>query len=137
MFGSTGRFRTHFREFSSKDTGRQRVKIPTRGIRIKLDQAAGLRTVRIWHGSGILAAHELGASIPPTTIRPVNRRVLGWGGTPAKRESFAAIVNRRGFTLRKRRTLEPAYYAQANAVLEILEAEYQKVLDTVPPALKT
>jgi hypothetical protein len=119
-------------------TGRRRTE-PTaqRGLRLRMDQAAGLRTVRVWHGSGILAAHELGSTIPPITLRPVSRRALAWGGTADRRERFARVIHRRGFTLRKRRTLEPAYLANASAVLDLLEEEYEKVLALAPPALRT
>jgi hypothetical protein len=118
-------------------TGRNRTLAGVRGIKVRRDQAAGVHTVRIWHGSGILAAHELGATIPPVTIKPMTRRVLGWGGTPAKRLHFAREVQRRSFTLRKRRTLEPAYLANTHAVLDLLEAEYEKVLATAPPERRT
>jgi hypothetical protein len=118
-------------------TGRNRTLTGVRGIKVRQDQAAGIRTVRIWHGSGILAAHELGATIPPVTIRPVTRRVLGWGGTPAQRLHFAREVQRRSFTLRKRRTLEPAYLATASAGVDLLEEEYAKLLALAPPALRT
>jgi hypothetical protein len=50
---------------------------------------------------------------------------------------FAREVQRRSFTLRKRRTLEPAYLANTHAVLDLLEAEYAKVLATAPPELRT
>jgi hypothetical protein len=118
-------------------TGKNRTLTGVRGIKVRRDQAAGVHTVRIWHGSGILAAHELGATIPPVTIRPVTRRVLGWGGTPGQRLHFAREVQRRSFTLRKRRTLEPAYLANTHAVLDLLEAEYAKVLALAPPELRT
>lgn len=118
-------------------TGRNRTFGGSRGIKVRQDQAAGIRTVRVWHGSGILAAHELGSTIPALTIKPRNHRVLAWGGTPGAREHFARVVSRRSFTLRKRRTLEPAYLAQASAVLDLLEAEYQALLDMAPPALKS
>jgi hypothetical protein len=118
-------------------TGLRHTELRNRGVRIRMDQAASLRTVRIWHGSGILAAHELGATIPAITINTVNRRVLGWGGTPQKRERFAAVVHRRAFTLRKRRTLEPAYLANAARVVDLLEEEYEKVLALAPPAVRT
>jgi hypothetical protein len=119
-----------------KRTGRNRTGRGQRGLKIRSDQQAGIRTVRIWHGSGILAAQELGSTVPPVTIRPVKGRVLGWGGPPGEYTRFARFVHRRGFTLRRRATLEPAYQTQAAAVIQTLEAEYQKVLDTVPPALK-
>jgi hypothetical protein len=118
-------------------TGRNRTLAGVRGIKVRLDQAAGIRTVRIWHGMGILAAHELGSTVPAITIRPKNRRILGWGGTPAQRESFAPIVERRAFTLRKRRTLEPAYLANTHLVYDLLEEEYAKVLALAPPAVRT
>jgi hypothetical protein len=118
-------------------TGRNRTLTGMRGIKVRRDQAAGIQTVRIWHGSGILAAHELGATIPPMTIRPVTRRVLGWGGTPGQRLHFAREVQRRSFTLRKRRTLEPAYLATTHGVPELLEAEYAKTLALAPPELRT
>jgi hypothetical protein len=126
-FKRTGRNRTGTR-------GSQRGG--QRGLKIRTDQQAGIRTVRIWHGSGILAAQELGSTVPPVTIRPVKGKVLGWGGPPGEYTRFARFVHRRGFTLRRRATLEPAYETQAAAVIEDLEQEYQKVLDTVPPALK-
>jgi hypothetical protein len=119
-----------------KRTGRNRTGRGQRGLKIRSDQQAGIRTVRIWHGSGILAAQELGSTVPPVTIRPVKGRVLGWGGPPGEFTRFARFVHRRGFTLRRRATLGPAYETQAAAVIAGLEAEYQKVLDTVPPALK-
>jgi len=119
-----------------KRTGRNRTGRGQRGLKIRSDQQAGIRTVRIWHGSGILAAQELGSTVPPVTIRPVKGHVLGWGGPPGEFTRFARFVHRRGFTLRRRATLEPAYETQAVAVIAGLEAEYQKVLDTVPPALK-
>jgi hypothetical protein len=125
--------RTTFRR-----TGRNRTGQGQRGIRMRLDQSAGIRTVRIWHGSGILAAHELGSTIPPTTLRPIRRRVLAWGGPPGGPHThFAMVITRRGFTLRKRATLFPAYQAQAQAVLDTVEAEYAALLAQAPPALRT
>ena len=118
-------------------TGGNRTLVGMRGIKVRLDQAAGIHTARVWHGSGILAAHELGSTIPPTTLRPVSRRVLGWGGTPGKRERFARVIHRRAFTLRKRRTLLPAYEANVHAVTDLLEAEYAKVLALTPPAIRS
>lgn len=119
-------------------TGRNRTGRGQRGIRLRLDQSAGIRTVRIWHGSGILAAHELGSTIPPTTLRPVRRRVLAWGGPPGgPHTAFATLVTRRAFTLRQRPTLIPAYQANADAILQTLEQEYAKVLAQAPPAVKT
>jgi hypothetical protein len=120
-------------------TGRNRTGRGQRGLKIRMDQQAGIRTVRIWHGSGILAAQELGSTVPPVTIRRTGlgkHAVLGWGGPPGEYTRFARFVHRRGFTLRRRATLEPAYQTQAAAVIAGLETEYQKVLDTVPPALK-
>jgi hypothetical protein len=123
---------------SFQRTGLNRTLTGQRGIKIRADQAAGIRTVRVWHGSGILAAHELGSTIPPTTLRPVSRRVLAWGGPPGgPHTQFSRGHTRRAFTLRTRPTLTPAYQAQAGAVLTLLEAEYAKVLAQAPPALQT
>ncbi len=119
-------------------TGRNRTRGGQRGIRMRMDQSAGIRTLRIWHGSGILAAHELGSSIPAMTVRPRTRRVLAWGGPPGgPHTNFAREVTRRGFTLRRRPTLTPAYTAQAAAVLALLETEYQTLLNTAPPAVRS
>lgn len=119
-------------------TGKHRTFGGQRGIRMRLDQQAGIRTLRIWHGSGVLAAHELGSTVPPATIRPVRRRVLAWGGPPGGPHThFSRVVQRRGFTLRRRPTLIPAYDANAAAVLQLLETEYQALLDTAPPELRT
>jgi hypothetical protein len=119
-------------------TGRNRTHGGQRGIRMRLDTSAGIRTLKIWHGSGILAAQELGSTIPAMTVRPRTRRVLAWGGPPGgPHTNFAREVTRRGFTLRRRPTLTPAYQAEAAHVLQILEAEYQKVLNLAPPAVRT
>ena len=121
-----------------KRTGRNRTLTGQRGIKVRQDQSAGIRVVRVWHGMGILAAHELGSTIPPTIIRPKNRRVLAWGGVGRQHTHFrTGEWQRRSFTLRKRRTLEPAYQANQHAVLELLEAEYEKLLALAPPALRT
>ena len=121
-----------------KRTGRNRTLEGMRGIKVREDRAAGIRVVRVWHGMGLLAAQELGATIPPTTIRPKTMRVLGWGGVGRQHTHFrTGEFQRRSFTLRKRRTLEPAYYANLHAVPELLEAEYEKLLALAPPALRT
>ena len=54
--------RTQFRR-----TGQNRTGTGQRCIKVRGDQAAGVRSVRVWHGSGILAAHELGSTVPPIT----------------------------------------------------------------------
>lgn len=121
-----------------KRTGQQRTGTGQRGIKLRADQAAGIRTVRIWHGSGILAAHELGSTVPPATIRPTTRRVLAWGGPRGGPHThFARVLTRRAFTLPRRPTLLPAYEANASAVLTLLEAEYQTVLNQAPPAVRS
>jgi hypothetical protein len=121
-----------------KRTGQSRTGTGQRGIKVRGDQAAGLRVVRIWHSQGILAAHELGSTVPPVTIRPTRGRVLAWGGPRGgPHTGFARVVSRRAFTLPRRPTLLPAYETNAGAVLQLLEAEYQKLLDTAPPALRT
>ena len=121
-----------------KRTGQSRTGTGHRGIKIRADQAASIRTVRVWHGSGILAAHELGSTVPGITIRPTSRRVLAWGGPRGGPHThFARVLTRRAFTLPRRPTLLPAYEANASAVLTLLEAEYQKVIDVAPPALRT
>jgi hypothetical protein len=118
-------------------TGKNRTLTGQRGIKVRADKSASIRTVRVWHGSGILAAHELGSTVPPTTIRPVSRRVLGWGGPPGGPHThFSRVVTRRGFTLRRRPTLVPAYTQASASVLELLEAEYAKVLALAPPAMR-
>lgn len=120
-----------------KRTGFDRTGGTARRIKIRQDKAAGLRTVRIWHGSGILAAHELGSTIPAITLRPTTKRVLAWGGTPTAREHFSRIVSRRSFTLPRRPTLLPAYQTNASAVLTLLEEEYQRVLNQAPPEVRS
>ena len=119
-------------------TGQNRTLTGQRGIKLRQDQAAGIRTVRVWHGSGILAAHELGSTVPPATIRPRGRRVLAWGGPRGGPHThFARVLTRRAFTLPRRPTLTPAYEANANVVVQLLEAEYQKVLALAPPAVRS
>jgi hypothetical protein len=119
-------------------TGQNRTGVGQRGIKVRQDQAAGIRSVRVWHGSGILAAHELGSTIPAITIRPTSRRVLAWGGPRGGPHThFSRVLSRRAFTLPRRPTLGPAYQANASAVLTLLEAEYQKVLNLAPPAVRT
>ena len=120
---------------SFKRTGRNRTGGGQRGLKVRMDQQGGIRTVRIWHGSGILAAHELGSTVPARTFPPRRRLVLGKAGVGRIVERPGYTV--RGFTLRRRATLEPAYQAQAEAVIRLLDDEYQKVFDTVPPALRT
>jgi hypothetical protein len=119
-----------------KRTGRQRTGTGMRGLKVRGDVQAGIATVRVWHGQGLLAAHELGSTIPPTTIRPRAKRVLGWGGTAAKHTEFSRVITRRGFTLRRRATLEPAYRANAETIIELMNTEYQTLLDTVPEPLR-
>jgi len=105
-----------------------------RGLRMRFDVSATIPSVRVWHGSGILAAHELGSTIPPATLKPDTRRVLGWGGPPGgKQTEFSRGHRRRAFTLPRRPTLIPAYEANATAVLELIENEYEKVLN--PPSV--
>jgi hypothetical protein len=117
-------------------TGRNRTFGGQRGVKLRLDQSGGIRTLRIWHSSGILAAHELGSTVPAVTIRPTGKRVLAWGGPPGgPHTQFARVIHRRGFTLRRRPTLGPAYASNASAVYEFLEAEYQRVLNQAPPAV--
>lgn len=119
---------------SFRRTGRTRTGTGQRMIKVRADQAAGIRTVRIWHGSGILAAHELGSTVPPATLR----RVLAWGGPPGgPHTQFRRVATRRSYTLRRRPTLTPAYEANAAAVLTILEAEYATVLAQAPPEVRT
>jgi hypothetical protein len=118
-------------------SGFDRTGGSSRRIKIRQDKSAGIRTVRVWHGSGILAAHELGSTIPAITLRPTTKRVLAWGGTPGHREHFSRIVSRRAFTLPRRPTLLPAYETNASAVLTLLEEEYQRVLNQAPPAVRT
>jgi hypothetical protein len=82
----------------------------------------------IWWRRGILAAHEIGATVPPAALRPRNRKVLAWGGPPGGPHTHFSRGHRRGgFTLRKRPMLEPAYREQEAAVLALFDAEYQKV----------
>lgn len=118
-------------------TGSNRTGGGPRGIRMRLDKSASLLTLRIWHGSGILAAHELGSTVSAADIRPVRRRVLAWGGPPGGPHThFARSARRPAFTLRRRATLQPAYPPNAQAVLDVLEAEYAKLLAAAPPAVR-
>ena len=106
-------------------TGRNRTGKGQRGLKIRADQQGGISTVRIWQSSGILAAQELGSRVPDAVIRQRH-------GTPLRKAIF-----RPGFTLPRRPFLEPAYRAQAGAIIAGLEAEYARLLATTPPALRT
>lgn len=119
-------------------TGRNRVLKGDYGIKVAESRAAGIPAVRIWHSSGLLAAHELGSTIPAATLAPTRKRVLAWGGPPGGPHThFSRGHSRRAFTLRRRPTLEPAYEYNAETVLQILEREYQAILDQAPPAVRT
>lgn len=116
-------------------SGRNRVLKGSYGIKLKESRDAGVPAVRIWHGSGILAAHELGSTIPAATMAPTRRRVLAWGGpVGGPHTHFSRGHRRRAFTLRRRPTLEPAYTQNAAAVLQLLEQEYARILAQAPAA---
>jgi hypothetical protein len=119
-----------------KRTGRNRTGGGMRGLRLKSDQSAGIRTVRLWHGSGLLAAHELGSAVPGATIRPRRVRVLRWTNRDGT-VGYARQITRSGFTLKRRPTLVPAYTAMADKIVPLLEAEYQALLDKAPESLRS
>jgi len=105
-----------------------------RGAVFSVRQIAGQGgSLWIWPPSGILAAHELGATIPGGEIRPTRRQVLAWGGPPGGPHThFAPVVRRAARTLRRRPWLSRAYATHQAALPAILEAEYQQALNAGP-----
>jgi len=81
----------------------------------------------LWHRT-ILAAHEVGATLPAVTLRPQRQRVLGWGGIGTVHTHFAREVHLPARRLRRRPMLATAYATHAGELSAILEAEYQKAL---------
>ena len=107
----------------------KRAPLVAESVRIKVERRLGAHPyAQLSFKRGILAAHELGSTIPGGVTRPRFKKILAWGGTPGGTDHihFAREVHRPTRTLRRRPMLEPAYYTVEPEVLAFLDEEYQR-----------
>lgn len=122
-----GRTVDHMRAQLHVRTGR-RAPLVARSLGVKIDRRTGGHPyATIWFRRGILAAHELGSTIPGGLVRPRRAKVLAWGGAPGAREHFARSVMRPTRTLRRRPMLEPALRQSEAEILQEITSAYDEV----------
>lgn len=117
----------HMRAQLRRRTGK-RAPLRASSVGTKVDRMTGGHPYALlWFKRGILAAHELGSTIPGGVERPRQKKILAWGGPPGGPHThFARAVSRPTRTLRRRPMLVPAYQQSEAEVLALLDAAYQQ-----------
>jgi hypothetical protein len=108
-------------------SGKRAPKV-AKSMGVQVDRRSGGHPfAMIWFKRGILAAHEIGATIPGGVERPREKKVMAWGGPPGGPHThFAKTVTRRTRTLRRRPMLEPGYRRSEAEVLQELTSSYDE-----------